>query len=138
MSGRHRVFVYGTLMSGGRNAALMADGRLIDPQAVTGEAVWNLVQFNSASSPGRQTPGLRAGGAFRIAGEVWEVADEGLARMDRLEQNGRRYQREVIALRGGGTAWIYVLIAPDAPSDRQDRILCDEGSKMQAWDRHEP
>lgn len=84
MTGAARVFVYGTLMSGGRNAGLMAGARFIGP-AVTADAVWRLEQFNSASSPGRQTPAMRRGGTGRVGGEVWEVDAEGLARLDRLE-----------------------------------------------------
>lgn len=137
MTGTLRVFVYGTLMSGGRNAALMAGARLVAP-AVTADAVWRLEQFNSASSPGRQTPALRKGGTARVAGEVWEVDAEGLARLDRLEQNGLRYLREPLALAGGGVAWGYVLIAPDAPSERQDRIVTDPATGALAWDRVEP
>ena len=137
MTGAVRVFVYGTLMSGGRNAALMAGARLVGP-AVTADAVWRLDQFNSASSPGRQTPALRKGGAARITGEVWEVDTEGLARLDRLEQNGVRYLREPVALAGGGVAWAYVLIAPDAPSDRQDRIVTDPATGALSWHRAEP
>lgn len=137
MSGAVRVFVYGTLMSGGRNAGLMAGARFIAP-AVTADAVWRLEQFNSASSPGRQTPALRRGGTAQVAGEVWEVDAEGLARLDRLEQNGLRYLREPLALAGGGVAWGYVLIAPDTPSDRQDRILADPTTGALMWDRVEP
>jgi len=132
-----RVFVYGTLMSGGRNAGLMAGAQPLGP-AVTADAVWRLEQFNSASSPGRQTPALRKGGTARVMGEVWEVDAEGLARLDRLEQNGVRYLRELVALKGGGTAWAWVLIAPDAPSDRQDRIVTDPATGALAWHRVEP
>lgn len=138
MSGWSRVLVYGTLMSGGRNAGLMAGARLVDGAALTADAVWTMAQFNSSSSPGRQTPGARAGGTHRIAGEVWEVDAEGLARLDRLEQNAVRYRRQVVALVGGGEAWMYVLIAPDAPSDRQDRIGIDPATGAMAWDRVEP
>lgn len=137
MTGPVRVLVYGTLMSGGRNAGLMAGARLVDGAALTADAEWTMAQFNSSSSPGKQTPGVRAGGAHRIAGEVWEVDGEGLARLDRLEQNGVRYRRQVVALAGGGEAWMYVLIAPDAPSDRQDRILTDAVTGAMAWDRVE-
>jgi len=141
-SGRHRVFVYGTLMSGGRNAALMSGARLVDAAARTDAAVWRMAQFNSSSSPGRQTPGVQAGGVqagggWHIAGEVWEVDDAGLARLDRLEQNGLRYRRQLVGLAGGGEAWLYVLIAPDAPSDDQDRIIVDRAQRLQAWDRVE-
>lgn len=136
--GAARVLVYGTLMSGGRNAGLMAGARLVQAPALTADAVWTMAQFHSASSPGRQTPGVRAGGTHRILGEVWEVDAEGLARLDRLEQNGLRYRRQMVALSGGGEAWMYVLIAPDAPSDRQDRILIDPATGAAMWDRVEP
>lgn len=133
-----RVFVYGTLMRGARNERLMAAARLVDAAAVTGEARFRMLQFDSASSPGRQTPGVRADGAGRILSEVYEVDDAGLEVLDRLEQNGVRYRREQVPMQDGGLAWIYLLIAGDTPSTVQDRIRFDPASRVFSWQREEP
>lgn len=139
MHGRStRVFVYGTLMKGARNERLMGAARLVDAAAVTGEARFRMLQFNSSSSPGRQTPGVRADGAGRILGEVYEVDDAGLAALDRLEQNGVRYRREQVPMQDGALAWIYLLIAGDAPSAAQDRIRYDPVGRLFSWRREEP
>ena len=122
-------------MQGARNAALLAHAEFIGP-ALTRDAVYRMEQFNSASSPGKQTPAVRHGGTARIRGEVYLVDDAGLAALDRLEQNGIRYQRAEIALNDGTMAWIYFLIAIDTPSDQQSRILTGpDGS--QEWLRAE-
>ena len=94
-------------------------------------------QFNSSSSPGKQTPAVRKGGSARISGEIYDVDAEGLAALDRLEQNGIRYQREEVPLSDGSMAWIYLLIADDTPSATQNRILTAEDGS-QSWQRQEP
>lgn len=133
-----RIFVYGTLMRGGRNEAFLKGARLVSSDAMTLEAVFVMEQFNSSSSPGKQTPAVRKGGTGHVRGEVYEVDREGLVALDRLEQNGIRYRREAVALQDGTTAWMYVLMAGDAPSPRQDRIAFDPDRRAYAWLRAEP
>lgn len=69
----HLVFVYGTLRSGQPNNALM-DGSLIGMATVEG------VLHNAGGFPG-----LRPAAGRYVRGEVWEVPEETLARLDRLE-----------------------------------------------------
>jgi gamma-glutamylcyclotransferase (GGCT)/AIG2-like uncharacterized protein YtfP len=123
-------------MQGARNAALLNGAAFCGP-AHTRDAAFQMEQFNSSSSPGKQTPAVRKGGSARISGEIYEVDAEGLAALDRLEQNGIRYQREEVPLSDGTEAWIYLLIAKDTTSATQDRILtADDG--RQRWQRQEP
>ena len=123
-------------MQGARNAALLNGAAFCGP-AHTRDAAFQMEQFNSSSSPGKQTPAVRKGGSARISGEIYEVDAEGLAALDRLEQNGIRYQREEVPLSDGTEAWIYLLIAEETPSATQDRILtADDG--RQSWQRQEP
>ena len=136
--GTARVFVYGTLMRGARNAALLDGAALVAADATTAEGRFVMRQFASSSSPGRQTPGVLAGGGGFVRGEIYAVDEAGLAALDRLEQNGVRYRREWAPMSDGGHAWIYLLIAGDAPSDRQDRIGHDPATGVFWWERAEP
>ena len=123
-------------MQGARNAALLKGAAFCGP-AQTHAAAFRMEQFNSSSSPSKQTPAVRKGGSARISGEIYDVDAEGLAALDRLEQNGIRYQREEVPLSDGSMAWIYLLIADDTPSATQNRILTAEDGS-QSWQRQEP
>ena len=135
-SGRYRVFVYGTLMKGARNEHIMNDATLVSENARTKEQSFLMLQFNSSSSPGKQTPGVKHRGQGYVKGEVYEVDDEGLAALDKLEQNGVRYQREEIDMQDGSKAWMYILIVDDQPSEQQDRINFE--NCVYSWKREEP
>lgn len=96
-----RLFVYGTLKRGCSNHALLKGQRLVG-QARTGVgyALYELEGY----------PGLvRTGGrGERVSGEVWEVDDDRLARLDEFEGTGEGlYRRDAVIL--------------DAPFDR-DRV----------------
>jgi len=134
----YRVFVYGTLMKGARNEALMTGARLEDAYAVTAESSYLMQQFNSSSSPGKQTPAVTKGGKGHIQGEIYEVDVQGLQALDRLEQNGVRYLREEVKMQDGTKAWMYFLIANDTPSKQQDRIDFISATKTYVWKREEP
>lgn len=135
---KFRVFVYGTLMRGGRNEALLEAAQLVCDNAITRDAVFFMEQFNSSSSPGKFTPAVRKGSTAHIRGEVYEVDREGLVALDRLEKNGVRYRREPVDLKDGSSAWMYMLIAADRPSVAQDRVTFDPDLRSYAWCRAEP
>lgn len=134
----HRIFVYGTLMKGGRNEFLMDNARLITEEAVTKESSFLMRQFDSSSSKGKFSPATIRGGQGYIQGEVYEVDNEGLKALDELEGNGIHYQREEIWLDDNSKAWMYILLRDDTPSKEQDRIHFDESSKNYSWRREEP
>ncbi|MDP7071042.1 MAG: gamma-glutamylcyclotransferase family protein [Phycisphaerales bacterium] len=97
------VFVYGTLRTGGANwrAHLAPD---VGRPAVT-EAAFTM------RSLGR-FPVVEAGGVTAIAGEVFDVSDETLASLDRLEGHPGWYERIEIEVRCAGEvsrAWIYLM-----------------------------
>lgn len=137
-SNKYRVFVYGTLMKGARNEHFMSGAKLISENAVTKEKSFLMLQFNSSSSPGKFSPGVKRGGQGHIQGEIYEVDKEGLDKLDALEQNGVRYQREKIKMQDGSTAWMYVLIAKDQDSKQYDRIDFDPRTEIYSWKREEP
>jgi gamma-glutamylcyclotransferase (GGCT)/AIG2-like uncharacterized protein YtfP len=102
-----RVFVYGTLKRGERNHHLLAAASC-QGAAVTRQAGFTLREYASTSSPGRITPSVQAGGAHRIAGEVYDLDAELLVRLDRLERLGLDYERQTVPLASGDPAQIYL------------------------------
>ena len=103
----HLVFVYGTLKTGERNHHHMAGARRLGP-TTTRHAAYSLLEYPSASVPGRIAPSVEAGGSHRIAGELYEVDDAHLARLDILERIGVDYLRTTTDLADGHLAHIYL------------------------------
>lgn len=96
----HRVFVYGTLRQ--PLVRRLVTGRWID----TREAIL----------PGFVQRGLdlEARPQGRTEGEVFVVGAEALARLDRYERLGIRYERTEATLASGERAWVYRRLPPDA------------------------
>jgi gamma-glutamylcyclotransferase (GGCT)/AIG2-like uncharacterized protein YtfP len=95
---RHRVFVYGTLLSGEVNHRLLAGAELLGPHRT--EPCFTLFRLGAY-------PGLARGGTTAVVGEVYRVDAAGLARLDRLEECPRLYDRVLIPT-PYGRAWVYV------------------------------
>lgn len=101
----HLIFVYGTLQQGHRNAHVN-QGRT-RPGRYRTEERWPLWVLGPTFLPWlTHTPGE----GLQVTGELVEVDDAGLARMDALEQLDRPdwYRRAPIALRpegGGERVW---------------------------------
>jgi gamma-glutamylaminecyclotransferase len=94
-----RVFVYGTLMKGEPNH------RLLEKAAFIG-AARTQPRFNMISLGG--CPAILPDGTTAIDGELYDVDDETLAHLDRLEGHPRYYRRTEIAV-AGGRAHAYLL-----------------------------
>jgi len=98
----HRVFVYGTLLAGERNAHWARGARR--------HPAWT---YGTIYDTGFGYPAFVREGETRIAGEVLAVDDEGLRSMDRLEGYPRLYRREEIEVypKCGGRvrAWVYIM-----------------------------
>ena len=98
----HRVFVYGTLLTGEGNAH-WARGARRTPAWATG----------TIHDTGYGFPAIVLKGRTRIVGEVLTVDDDAFRSMDRLEGYPNFYRREQrqIHLVGGGSvlAWVYVM-----------------------------
>lgn len=105
----HLVFVYGTLRRGCSNndsymtgAEWLGTFKTIKPYALyVGD--YPYVAADEAVSP--------------IVGEVWLVDDEGLKRLDGLEQHPDWYRREEVLVKDDGgrtlTAWLYFYPRPE-------------------------
>jgi gamma-glutamylaminecyclotransferase len=118
----HRVFVYGSLLSGLHNHRLLAGATPLG-RAETGPADFLLLDLGGV--PGAIGVAPEAG--HRIRGEVYDVDGPTLDRLDALEGHPRFYRRERVALlmAAGGReeAWMYLLAAPgDYPARMYPRL----------------
>lgn len=93
---KERVFVYGTLRSGGGQSARMNCGQRLGQALVRGD----LYQVD-------WYPAAVLGGVSEIVGEVFELNPEDLAALDEYE--GDEYRRVRATVRGivVGEAWIW-------------------------------
>jgi len=96
-----RVFVYGTLLRGEPNHEWLEGARLVDPDART-TASCTLHDLGSF-------PALAFGGETAVFGELYEVDEHGLARLDQLEGHPDLYERNRIQLANGTNAATYVM-----------------------------
>lgn len=109
---RHRVFVYGTLLSGEVNHDLLRDARSLGPHRTP--SCFSLYLVGAY-------PGLVRGGVTAVSGEVYEVDTSSLRQLDRLEDYPILYDRELIRT-PYGRAWIYLYRA-----EVTDRLLIANG-----------
>jgi gamma-glutamylcyclotransferase (GGCT)/AIG2-like uncharacterized protein YtfP len=110
---KNLVFVYGTLMRGRGNHGFLHGARFLGAGRVEGLALYDVTPYY----PGAVR---EEGGA--VLGEVYEVDEEMLADLDRLEGNGILYRRErfPVALETGETveAWVYLWLRGVHPKTR--------------------
>ena len=100
--GEHKVFVYGTLISGECNARCARNARR--------QKAWTT---GTIYDTGWRFPAFVKRGRTRIVGELLTVDGEGFKSMDRLEGYPRLDRREQIQVNlvGGGRvlAWVYIM-----------------------------
>ena len=94
----HRVFVYGTLLTGEVNHRLLAGAPLLGPHRTA--PCFTLLDLGAY-------PGLARGGVTAVVGEIFEVDSAGLLRLDALEEYPRLYDRRLIPS-PYGSAWVYL------------------------------
>lgn len=113
-----RIFVYGTLLRGESNHHLLMDARFLG--AALTEPVFSLFDLGGF-------PAMSPQGCTSIVGEVYEVSQEVLVAIDRLEGNPNWYTRTAITLVGGMTAETYVM----KPNQVEGRPLIHSGNWKQ-------
>ena len=96
----HIVFVYGTLMKGELHHTSIAHARFVRAAETLPE--YDLVQID-------YYPAMLEGGQCRIMGELYEIDDETLKRLDELEEVPHYYERRTIELADGTAAQTYVM-----------------------------
>ncbi len=88
-----RIFVYGTLKRGCKNHHWLAGQRFI-AEART-QPIYRL--YDMGGYPGM----IRADNGVAVEGEIWEVDEGGMARLDVLEDiEGGEYERVLLELEG--------------------------------------
>jgi gamma-glutamylaminecyclotransferase len=100
MSGRERLFVYGTLMKGEHHHDVLKSAAFIGLSET--EGLFDLVQID-------YYPALLADGQTHVMGEVYEVDADTLAKLDELEEVPDYYVREKIRLADGSEAQVYLM-----------------------------
>lgn len=107
-----RVFVYGSLLRGLHNHALLRSSPLLKPQAQTVE------RFGLVDSLEGYPCALRlsdAASSSRLLGEVYSVDRTTLQALDALEEHPSYYRREEVAvLDDNELAWLYILVDAEA------------------------
>tara|TARA_B100000900_G_C20574350_1_gene714693 strand:- start:314 stop:706 length:393 start_codon:yes stop_codon:yes gene_type:complete len=99
----NRVFVYGTLKSGGtiRGLNQFGEGATIVGKANTTYPDYDMLDLGAF-------PGVIKGGTYKIQGEVWEVSDEVMEQLDAIEGYPDFYDREA-TMTTQGKAFMYYL-----------------------------
>ncbi|TNE52138.1 MAG: gamma-glutamylcyclotransferase [Deltaproteobacteria bacterium] len=95
-----RLFVYGTLMEGECNSHWLQPARWLRVASTTP----NFLLLDMGGYPA-----LVAGGVQAIVGELYDVDEPLITRLDRLEEHPDVYKRTLIALACGTDAIAYVL-----------------------------
>jgi gamma-glutamylcyclotransferase (GGCT)/AIG2-like uncharacterized protein YtfP len=103
----HRVFVYGSLKRDFYNNWFLTESRFVGDRLTQDET---FVMCSLGGFPG-VIKSFNGGEGASIYGELYEVDDHTLTRLDMLESNGRFYNRELVGLRDEtDPAWMYILM----------------------------
>ena len=86
-----KVFVYGSLMKGCGNDHLLKGSTLLAAEAIT-LPIFTMLHLGGF-------PGIVEDGHTQVIGELYEVDDDTLTRLDRLEGHPDFYKRKPIAVR---------------------------------------
>lgn len=122
MPNKYKAFVYGSLKKGFSNHHVLSGSTFLREDKTL------LPDFHMFSMGG--FPGVVLGKCY-ISGELYEVNDEGLKRLDVLESNGSFYTREVVEMEGGENAWMYLLPQRQYEDETNEHVLADGG--IHSW-----
>jgi len=121
-----KVFVYGSLKKGFGNHQNYLSMAIPLGATRTLSRAFQMYSFG-------MFPGVYKGGKYAIEGELYEVTDRELERLDMLESNGRFYNREEVKLANGETAWMYICMGkPHKSSGHLPRIQ-NTRNHTQVW-----
>lgn len=106
----HRLFVYGTLLRGEPNHELLRGSSFLGETATAS----GFRLLDCGSYPGM----VRAAGAGSVCGELWEIDEDTLRRVDELEGHPDLFWRTRVRLVRGDAAWAYLLTGAGARDGR--------------------
>lgn len=125
----HRVFVYGSLKRGRYNNDLLRESRFIG-ERTTQDETWIMRSLGGFPGVVKEYHGALSASIY---GELYEVDDNTLTRLDRLEGNGHFYNRELVRLRDESEpAWMYILINHHRFGNNMSP-LCEGDSYIYRW-----
>jgi gamma-glutamylcyclotransferase (GGCT)/AIG2-like uncharacterized protein YtfP len=90
------IFVYGTLLQGESNHGLLADAEFLGIDLLTNAQLFYLGDY----------PMIVAGDGL-VLGEVYRISLEILQKLDILEEHPDYYQRGLVTLQSGRSAFVY-------------------------------
>ena len=94
-----KLFVYGTLKRGYYNhKSLMKGAKYLGDAKLDGYCIFNLGSY----------PGIMPKPGFFVWGELFEITDDMLDPLDRLEGHPTLYKRTAVSIGNMGDAWVYV------------------------------
>jgi gamma-glutamylaminecyclotransferase len=105
----HLVFVYGTLMKGELHHTTIEHARFVRKAQTLPHYEFVKIDYY---------PALLPDGQKSISGELYEVDDQTLRRLDVLEDVPTYYERHTIELADGSSAYAYVM-----PRERAQRAV---------------
>jgi len=125
-----KVFVYGTLKSGGELRGLdrFGDGATIVGKAKTVYPDYEMADLGAF-------PGVFLNGKYHIEGEVWEVDDDTMEHLDAIEGYPDFYNRQLTHTTEG-KAWMYYLAGDTYKSYKGERgnQVVEDGDTLR-WQR---
>tara|TARA_B100000900_G_scaffold409095_1_gene424424 strand:+ start:2904 stop:3350 length:447 start_codon:yes stop_codon:yes gene_type:complete len=129
----YKVFVYGTLKSGGdiRGLNQFGDGANIVGKTKTTYPDYDMIDLGAF-------PGVLEGGKHYIQGEVWEVDTETLMQLDAIEgysgKPSENFYNRIVVVTDEGKAFMYVLDRKTYGSmHNPDSVNIDTYNDTQSW-----
>lgn len=124
----HKLFVYGSLKRGFKqHERHMKTARFI-ASTKTAQPAFNLVAVLD-SNVDFPYPGMMEDGDFHVKGELYEIDDALLKRLDEYEGEG--YERIEIELEGGVSALTYLYTSFDIPVDADHSFVRADGNSRE-------
>jgi gamma-glutamylaminecyclotransferase len=121
-----KVFVYGTLRRGHKNAGHLEGSTLVSANALTAEHAFQMLCTGLF-------PAVVAG-RHAILGEVYEVDDVTLQKIDFLEGNGRMYARRPVPIQRIGDCQMYIWILSQSDMCTQTgHVHLNPHLNVQSW-----
>lgn len=125
-----KVFVYGTLKSGGELRGLdrFGDGATIVGKAKTVYPDYEMADLGAF-------PGVFLNGEYHIEGEVWEVDEDTMEDLDAIEGYPDFYNRQLTHTTEG-KAWMYYLVGDTYKNYKGERgnQVIEDGDTLR-WQR---
>lgn len=125
----HKLFVYGSLKRGFKqHDRHMQTARLI-AAVETAKPAYTLVAVLDPNVDAPY-PGMMEGGTTHVKGELYEIDDALLGRLDEYEGEG--YTRVTIALSNGDSAQTYIYTSTEIPVDAAHAFVHADGN-VREW-----